>query len=173
MSRNHPLRRRPCRICRKWFHPDPRIKERQHVCSALECQRERHRRSCQSWHRRNPDCSGKSDRIRDRIKHKPKTSAAQSLAEFDPLANIDWSVVEAEIGLQAAVVVEETGRIVISSLRDEWAKKALIKTTASTKQYQCGIRDECGKKVPNKSASSTKVLPLSPRDEMEKSGTPP
>jgi len=30
--------RRPCRICRHWFRPDPRVGERQYACSAPECQ---------------------------------------------------------------------------------------------------------------------------------------
>lgn len=39
--------KRPCRICRRWFEPDARVRGRQKSCSAPDCQRERHRRNCE------------------------------------------------------------------------------------------------------------------------------
>lgn len=41
-----PTSKRSCRICRKWFEPDPRQGRRQRVCRREACQRERHRRNC-------------------------------------------------------------------------------------------------------------------------------
>jgi integrase len=41
-------RKRPCKICRKWFLPDVRQAGRQKTCSA-GCRRELHRRSCAEW----------------------------------------------------------------------------------------------------------------------------
>lgn len=41
-----PTSKRSCRICRKWFDPDPRQGGRQRVCRREACQRERHRRNC-------------------------------------------------------------------------------------------------------------------------------
>jgi hypothetical protein len=38
--RQRILRKRPCRVCRRWFRPDPRQKERQYVCGDEDCQRE-------------------------------------------------------------------------------------------------------------------------------------
>ena len=46
---------RPCLICRTWFHPDPMVGERQHVCGNPACQKERHRRACARFHEREPD----------------------------------------------------------------------------------------------------------------------
>jgi len=46
-------RKRPCAICRQWFTPDPRQIGRQKTCGNPACQRERHRRQCQQWNRRN------------------------------------------------------------------------------------------------------------------------
>ena len=41
-----PTSKRPCRICRRWFEPDPRVGQRHRVCGRDECQHERHRRNC-------------------------------------------------------------------------------------------------------------------------------
>lgn len=45
-------RKRPCSICRTWFMPDVRQKGRQTTCSS-KCRKERHRRQCQAWNRKN------------------------------------------------------------------------------------------------------------------------
>ncbi len=41
MQRAKP-RKRPCRVCRRWFLPDGRLKNRQKTCGNPECQREWH-----------------------------------------------------------------------------------------------------------------------------------
>jgi hypothetical protein len=43
-----------CEICNESFTPDPRVGDRQHVCSKLSCQQERKRRSQAAWLNRNP-----------------------------------------------------------------------------------------------------------------------
>lgn len=48
-------RKRPCRIRRRWFVPDFRAEDRQQACGAADCQRERHRRNCQRWYRREAE----------------------------------------------------------------------------------------------------------------------
>ena len=48
-------RKRPCRICRRWFMPNPRVKDRQKTCGDPECQRKWRKKKCAEWNRRNPD----------------------------------------------------------------------------------------------------------------------
>lgn len=47
-------RKRPCRICRCWFRPDPRVGERQRVCFDPGCQKENRRRKQAEWRERHP-----------------------------------------------------------------------------------------------------------------------
>ena len=44
-----------CEICNNSFKPDPRVGDRQHICSKLSCQQERKWRSQAAWLNRNPD----------------------------------------------------------------------------------------------------------------------
>jgi hypothetical protein len=53
MEKKHVGKKRPCRICRKWFIPDPRLGVRQHTCGAEACQKEWHRKKCAEWNRKN------------------------------------------------------------------------------------------------------------------------
>ena len=55
MSRASKCKKRPCRICRRWFLPNARLKDRQMTCGDPECKREWHRKKCQEWNRANRD----------------------------------------------------------------------------------------------------------------------
>lgn len=46
-------KKRPCRLCGKWFTPNPRLGDRQQTCGAMECQRKWHARKCSEWNRKN------------------------------------------------------------------------------------------------------------------------
>jgi hypothetical protein len=123
-SRCHPglrwseeamARKRPCRICRRWFRADPRVGPRQRTCGAPSCRRDWHRKSCRAWRRRNPDYD-RDDRLRRRL----LGSSAREARGGDPLARLNWGAARDAIGLQAAVVIEETGRVLVS-----WAQDAM------------------------------------------------
>ena|SRR5260370_18966359 len=47
------VRKRPCRICRRWFRPDSRVGVRQRACHAPECQTARRQKTQASWRSRN------------------------------------------------------------------------------------------------------------------------
>ena len=47
-------RKRPCRICRKWFSPNPRLGERQKTCGAKECKKKWHAKKCTEWNKNHP-----------------------------------------------------------------------------------------------------------------------
>jgi hypothetical protein len=48
-------RKRPCKICRRWFMPHARQKQRQKTCGRPGCQKELHRRQSQRWNHRHKD----------------------------------------------------------------------------------------------------------------------
>ena len=49
------MRKRPCRICRRWYIPHPRVKDRQMTCGDPGCKREWHRKKCADWNRKNAE----------------------------------------------------------------------------------------------------------------------
>jgi hypothetical protein len=49
------IRKKPCRICRRWFLSDPRLKDRQKTCGRSECKRRWHAKKCAQWYRANSD----------------------------------------------------------------------------------------------------------------------
>ena len=53
MRSTNSNRKRPCRICGKWFKANPRLRERQRTCGDKECQRQWHAKTCRKWNRKN------------------------------------------------------------------------------------------------------------------------
>src|ERR1035441_8161229 len=46
-------RKKPCRICRRWFQPNARVGERQRACGKPECQSVRRQKTQADWRKRN------------------------------------------------------------------------------------------------------------------------
>ncbi len=134
-------RRHLCRICRKWFRPDPRVGARQHVCGKPKCQKERHKQACQQWRRRNRHY-GRQDRLVVRLVH-DKPAAVFSA---DPLRAIDWKVAQDEIGMKVAVLVEESGKVLCRWARDEITVQLAVIKGKSAKVSGASLRDEMAAK---------------------------
>lgn len=104
-------RKRPCRICRRWFQPHPRAGERQRVCSSDECQRERHRRSCERWRRDNV-AEEREQRLRERLRE-PVGPGPRAV-----MAGLRLDTVRDAVGPQMAVIIEETSEVLGEWVRD-------------------------------------------------------
>ena len=113
------VKKRPCRVCRRWFQPHPRAGSRQTVCSQPECQRERHRRASLAWWRRNPDYNSEG-RLRERVN---RGKSAEGIVDLgcNPMQRLDWDAVQDAVGLEVAVIIEESGKVV-----GEWVQDAVL-----------------------------------------------
>ena len=105
---------RPCRVCRKWFRPDRKVGDRQHVCGDPACQQELHRRNCAGWHRRNPGLEQEA-RFEERLVE-PDPATQDRLV--DPLEAIDWPYAKGVIDLRIVALVRETGKVILRRARD-------------------------------------------------------
>ena len=70
-------RKRPCRVCRRWFQPDARLGDRQKTCGDPECKREWHRRQCAQWNRKN-QAYFRSIYLQKKVEGVEKTDSASS-----------------------------------------------------------------------------------------------
>ena len=111
-------RKRPCRICGRWFQPHPRAGPRQRVCSQPSCQRERHRRACGAWHGCNPDYDREARLVR-RL-YQGGGQQPEITLRF-PERQLDWDVARDAVGLQVAVVLEEGTKVL-----SRWARDAVL-----------------------------------------------
>ncbi len=114
MPRAKP-RKRPCQICRKWFLPNPRQKERQRTCGDSECQRELHRRNCQEWNKKNSVQAKENflSKKLERIESSPDPPHSDSLKKMPPPVpksridlNLPKNFIADKIGLENLVILE-------------------------------------------------------------------
>lgn len=137
------VKKRPCRICRRWFYPHPRAGDRQKVCSNAACQRERHRRASETWLHRNPDYH-RDRRLRERIN--PGLPERERTAQMgcDPMARLVQSAVQDAVGLEVAVVIEESGKVLAEWVQDAVSAEIVAGRGFAHQVLGRGVQDEIG-----------------------------
>jgi len=128
-------RKRPCRICRRWFVSHPRAGDRQHVCSAADCQRERHRRACQRWRQREGPAEH-AHRLRQRVRGEADGRQAEAASR------LSWDAVRDAVGLEVAVILEEISRLLEDVVRDAVRRQVGAPATESRQVQGAGPRDD-------------------------------
>lgn len=132
-------RKRPCRVCGKWFMPSARVGSRQRVCSSAECQRERHRRDCAAWRARHPDYA-REGRLRDRLTG-PARDETRSPAG---MGEVDWSAARDLVGLEVVVIMQLMLEVLERRSRDLVRRQAPRITGKSEKHLESQSKDEIG-----------------------------
>lgn len=119
-------RKRPCRICRKWFLPDVRQAGRQKTCSA-RCSRELHRRNCRAWNKKNTayfksnyldEKLGKDGRSRPDSSQADVDADAMSAAASRIKLNLPRDIIGNRIGGEALIIVEYVLEQVFGRIRN-------------------------------------------------------
>lgn len=113
MTGNGTLRKRPCRICKRWFAPNLRLKDRQKTCGAPACRREWHRRKCRQWNRDNSEYfkANSLHRKLEESKRHVKGEASGNNRQPQPNPSVSRSglpleVIQEVMGTQVCVIIE-------------------------------------------------------------------
>lgn len=122
------VRKRPCAICRRWFRPNARVGNRQHVCGKPECQTARRQKTQASWRRRNPGYA-----IAWRIDQRAtKTqSPPEALRLPPPLHQLPWGFAKDQFGSQGADFIGVMGALMIRSAKDQFLPHLIDSTKLS------------------------------------------
>ncbi len=111
------LKKRPCRICRRWFFPDRRVGARQRACSG-SCQVARRAQTQASWRRRNPDYFT-ARRLQLRRVSKEEGTVLEPLQLPPPLSHLPWDIAQDEFGPVGSDFIAHLGRVLLRSGQDE------------------------------------------------------
>ena len=95
MSRTRKL---PCRICRRWFYPDPRAGDRQRACSNPGCQTARRKKTQANWRAENPGYAA-AYRIDQRYH---SLEEPEPLRVPAPLNQLPWDLAKDQFGGKGA-----------------------------------------------------------------------
>ena len=112
------LKKRPCRICRRWFYPDRRVGERQRACSEVSCQEARRARTQASWRRRNPDYFT-ARRLQLRRVSQEEGAVLEPLQLPPPLSHLPWDMAQDEFGPVGTDFLGHLGRVLLRCGQDQ------------------------------------------------------
>lgn len=119
MGQKRFSRKRPCRICGKWFVPNPRLGDRQKTCGDPECKRQWHAKKCAEWNRKHRSLFQESylkKRMQIAVPSEPPSSPVPPPVPIPPVQHVpplDYPrrVVQEMIGVQQLVIIEYIVRL--------------------------------------------------------------
>ena len=116
-------RKRPCRICRRWFMPNPRVKDRQKTCGDPECQSKWRKKKCAEWNRKNPDY------FRANYLQKKIIAATETQNQSPSLKlGLPFSCFQEVISIQQAVIIEYFGLLLFKRFQDLFRAQLTVMT---------------------------------------------
>ena len=107
---------RPCRVCRRWFLPDSKVGNRQHVCGDPECQKEWHRRACVKWRRGNKGRERSARFAARLVVESPRDPPP--VPPVDPLKRINWHLARRAVGEKTGTFVAVAMGLMLQWLRE-------------------------------------------------------
>ena len=109
------VRKKPCRICRRWFHPDARVGERQRACGKPECQSARRQKTQADWRKRNLDYA-----IAWRLDQRAaQTPTPEPLRLPAPLAQLPWHLAKDQFSPQGADFLGVMSALILRAAKDQ------------------------------------------------------
>jgi hypothetical protein len=150
-------RKRPCRICRRWFKPDNRVGDRQHTCGQPDCQKARRQKTQASWRARNPGYA-----TADRIEKRNQDPDAEPIRTPPPLNQLPWDLAKDQFPGQGVDFIAVMGRLLLNAAKDQFEAylaelKGLVATLATTPEKTSPEAVNTGTR-----ADATRVSPTGP-----------
>jgi len=139
MSRASRYKKRPCRICRRWFLPNARVKDRQMTCGDAACKREWHRKKCQEWNRANRDYF-RANYLQKKLEAAQSDKASKAHRRAPPRSlsksGLPFRFVQEVIGVQHLIIIEYLAQL-LSRRFQEVLRGQLTVNTGQIKQLPC------------------------------------
>lgn len=134
-------RKRPCRICRRWFYPDPRAGDRQRTCSTPRCQAARRQKTQANWRAKN---RGYAAAYRIDQRHPQPNSDPDPPRVPKPFDQLPWDLAKDEFGAQGTDFIGAFGRLLVGVAKDEMRAQALDIGSDSAGLLGGAAKDEIG-----------------------------
>ena len=136
MPRASKSKKRPCRICRRWFLPNARLKDRLMTCGDPGCKREWHREKCQEWNRANRDYF-RANYLQKKLEAAQCDRAAKAHTRGPPgglsTSGLPLGFVQEVIGVQHLLIIEYLAQLLMRRFQ-EVLRGQLVGNTGQLKQ---------------------------------------
>jgi len=122
-------KKRPCRICRRWFQPNPKLKDRQMTCGDPQCKREWHRKRCRQWNRNNRDYF-RANYLQKKLAAAQSEETSKSRTRESPKrlsrSGLPLQFVQEVIGLQHFIIIEYLAQLLIRRFQEVLSSQVLV-----------------------------------------------
>jgi len=119
MEQKTRSRKRPCRVCGKWFMPNPRLGDRQKTCGADTCKQQWHAAKCAAWNKENR-AYFKEIYLRKRLEPVTQQAYAPSASSSPPSRGNTRirEPVQEVMGAQQFVIIEYIVRVLLRGIQE-------------------------------------------------------
>ena len=124
MQQERISKKRPCRICRRWFMPNPRLKDRQMTCGDPGCKKEWHRKKCSEWNKSNSDYF-RSNYLQKKLYAASQRDKAHQCETLPPRpmtsrlkSGLPHQFVQEVIGIQHLIIIEYFGQLLVRRFQE-------------------------------------------------------
>ncbi len=156
-------RRQRCAICHHGFTADPRVGDRQRVCSRPECQKARLQGTQAGWRKRHPGYF-----IAWRAKKRAKASESDVIDPPRvpaPLDELPWDLAQEEFGSIGADFMASFGRKVLGQAKDQSRAEELEDKGGSGKEDRGVAKDPLSAQEDEIAGGSPEVVGTVPKDQ--------
>jgi len=140
MYKANDYKRRPCRICRRWFTPNPRLKDRQKTCGNAKCKGEWHKKKCAEWNKKNSDYF-KANYLQKKLN---AASASGTSSQILPVksrfkSGLPLLFVQEVIDIQHLIIIEYLAQLLYGRFQEVFRRQATVNTGETRQQLPMGI----------------------------------
>jgi len=121
--------KRPCRICRRWFTPNPRVKDRQKTCGGASCKREWHRKKCSDWNKQNTDYY-RTNYLQKKLEEETGSKKTSKILPVKSRlkSGLPHNLVQEVIGIQHLIIIEYFGQLLFGRFQEVLRGQAIVNT---------------------------------------------
>ena len=140
MYKANDYKKRPCRICRHWFTPNPRLKDRQKTCGDALCKREWHRKKCAEWNKKNTDYF-RTNYLQKKLN---AASPSETSSKILPVkgrfkSGLPLLFVQEVIDIQHLIIIEYLAQLLYGRFQEVFRRQATVNTVEIIQQLPMGI----------------------------------
>ena len=134
MPQDRFLKKRPCRICGRWFLPNPRLKDRQMTCGERGCKKQWHRKKCAEWNKKNSEYF-KTNYLQKKLDAATQKGEARKSGKSPPgppisrlNSGLPHRFVQEVIGIQHLIIIEYFGQLLLRRFQEALRRQAFVNT---------------------------------------------
>ena len=161
-------RKRPCRVCGKWYRPSPRGGYRQVTCGESACKRAWHVKTCRKWREANPEYP-----TENRLGPKLDTVAkGQNVRDPCPELRYPRNLAAESLGARGGLLVHFVLAQLLRLVREGIERYPTGNRRVGRKVPVRGLREQAMSEVTGNMADKGKVLCRRSREQIASEAAP-